>query len=206
MKNQFKNIEELLLYISELVKKDALKAVIRRLINIVDSEEIFTHRHSSNVMRYSIKIARALKLTKENTKKIMIAGLLHDVGKVGIDRSILCKRGRLTEEEWKQIKRHPAIGASIIEKTGIRDDIEKIIINHHAKFNGGGYPNKNLKGKDIPLASRIIAVADAYEAMTHERPYRNKTLTDQDAIKELRRCAGTQFDPRIVNAFAKVII
>ncbi|MBI3991192.1 MAG: HD domain-containing protein, partial [Candidatus Omnitrophica bacterium] len=135
---------------------------------------------------------------------VQYASLLHDLGKIGIDLAILRKPGKLIDNEWKEIERHPVIGAKLISQTGFFKKLVPIILHHHAYYNGGGYPNPSLRLEQIPLGARILSVADAYEAMVSTRPYRQR-YKKKDAINEIIRCAGTQFDPYVVRAFLKAL-
>jgi len=130
--------------------------------------------------------------------------MLHDIGKIGIDDKILNKPGKLTEEEWAIMKRHPEIGYRIARASHKLARIADYILTHHERWDGAGYP-KGLKGEDIPLLSRILAVADAYDAMTEDRVYR-KAMSKEQAVEEIRRNAGTQFDPLIANIFIETIL
>jgi HD-GYP domain-containing protein (c-di-GMP phosphodiesterase class II) len=133
-----------------------------------------------------------------------IAGLVHDIGKIGIGESILNKPGSLSFEERSDIERHPEIGWRILSSTDEFSDLAGFILDHHEKWDGSGYPNR-IKGEAIQLEARIIAVADAYDAMTSIRSYR-KAMSKEEAIKELRRCSGTHFDPGIVDVFVKQVL
>lgn len=172
------------------------------LAKIIDEEDTYTRGHCDKVMKYSLKICRRLKLSAKDREIIKTASLLHDIGKVGVDLTIISKRGKLTERDWQEIKRHPEIGANILSEAGFYEEIVAIIKYHHERFNGGGYPDPDKKAEEIPLGSRIIAVADAFDAMTSDRPYR-KAMPRAVAIKELKRCSGSQFDPQIVEAFVR---
>ena len=188
-------------YFDSLLQKRHFSRVIRTLISIIDAKDIFTKGHSEKVMKYCARIGKVINLNKKQIMTVKIAALLHDVGKFRIDKSILNKPGQLTEKEWIEIKKHPLVGSKIIEATGLFDEIAKIVKYHHAHYGGGGYPDPGMRGEDIPLGSRIILVADAYDAMRSKRPYRGKRKTRKETIAELQRCSGTQFDPQIVNAF-----
>jgi HD-GYP domain-containing protein (c-di-GMP phosphodiesterase class II) len=131
-----------------------------------------------------------------------VAGVLHDIGKLGISDAVLLKPGRLERHEWDEIMRHPELGARILEHANLRD-VASWVLSHHERLDGGGYP-RALAGDAIPLEGRILAVADAYEAMTADRPYR-KALGEGEARAELRRGTGTQFDPIVVAAFERVL-
>jgi len=131
-------------------------------------------------------------------------GLLHDIGKIAIDDSILNKPGKLTEQEWEEIKRHPDIGYRILSTSYDFLELADCILAHHEKWAGTGYP-KGLKGEDIPRIARIIAIADSYDAMTSERPYR-KAMSEEEACIEIRKNSGTQFDPKIARIFIEKVL
>jgi diguanylate cyclase (GGDEF)-like protein/putative nucleotidyltransferase with HDIG domain len=154
-------------------------------------------RHSETVGRYAEMMARELGLPERRISRIRLAGILHDIGKAGVPNSILHKPGPLTEEEYAIIKRHPELGAQMIEHVGL-SDVREWIATHHERPDGLGYPH-GLSGSAIALEARIVAVADAYEAMTSDRPYRD-SIGYEAAVAELRRCAGTQFDTVVVGA------
>jgi putative nucleotidyltransferase with HDIG domain len=177
---------------------------IRVLANTLDAKDNYTYGHSERVMEHALNIAEELGLPPEEKESLQYASYLHDLGKIVIDSDILHKPGKLTEEEWNQITKHPEIGARIIEQISFLSNLVPIILHHHAKFIGGGYPNPKINNGKIPLGARILAVADAYEAMISDRPYR-KALLKEKVIEELKRCAGTQFDPQVVNIFLKIL-
>ncbi|HEY5261835.1 MAG TPA: diguanylate cyclase [Solirubrobacteraceae bacterium] len=168
------------------------------LAEAVDLRFSGSARHSETVGRYSEMMARELGLPERRVSRIRLAGILHDIGKAGVPNSILHKPGPLTAEEYEQIKRHPALGAQIIEHVSL-SDVREWVAAHHERPDGLGYP-LGLSSGTIPLEARIVAVADAYEAMTSNRPYRDSIGYDA-AIAELRHCAGTQFDAFVVEAF-----
>jgi HD-GYP domain-containing protein (c-di-GMP phosphodiesterase class II) len=145
-----------------------------------------------------------MNFTKDDVNQIRIAGLVHDIGKIGIKEEILNKAGGLDNDEWAEIKRHPEAGFRILSTTIEFSEISEFVLQHHERWNGSGYPN-GLKGEEIPIEARIIAVADAYDAMTTERTYKN-AFSKYEAINELKRCSGTQFDPEIVEAFVNKVI
>src|SRR6202042_3850281 len=155
-------------------------------------------QHSRTVGEFAREIAVRLGLAPERVERIHAAGVLHDLGKLGIADAILYKPGALSEPEWEEMKRHPEIGARILLHAGLTD-ISQWVRAHHERVDGRGYPD-GLGAEDIPLEARILAVADAYEAMIADRPYRNGMLP-QDAREELERCSATQFDPAVVQAF-----
>lgn len=175
---------------------------MKLLASVIDAKDTGTEYHSESVMRTAMGIARALELSENQKSVIKHASLLHDVGKIGIDISILRKPAPLTAKEWMQMKTHPKVGADIISKAGFLDELVPAILYHHVRYAGGGYPATKKKGSSIPIEARILSVADAYESMRSDRPYR-KHLSKEEAIAELKRCSGTQFDPKVVKAFLK---
>jgi diguanylate cyclase (GGDEF)-like protein/putative nucleotidyltransferase with HDIG domain len=169
------------------------------LAETLDLRDAGTARHSGTVGTYAERTARALGLTADRVERIRVAGVLHDIGKLGIADAILQKPAQLNDVEWTEIRRHPELGARILDHANLRD-VARWVRGHHERVDGSGYPD-GLAGDDIPLESRILAVADAYEAMTADRPYR-RAMDAAAARAELERCAGTQFDPEVVAAFA----
>jgi putative nucleotidyltransferase with HDIG domain len=177
---------------------------VSKLARIIDSSDVFRRRHSYKVERYSILVCRKLKLPPQEIKIIKVASMLHDIGKIGIDLTIIKKPAKLTADEWAQVRLHPEIGANIVSQLGFLEPAAPIIRYHHSRFGGGGYPDASRRGEDIPMGSRIISVADAFDAMINDRPYR-KAMPREAAIAELNRCSGTQFDPKVVDAFLSEI-
>jgi putative nucleotidyltransferase with HDIG domain len=169
----------------------------------LDLRDAGTARHCETVARYAEAIARELGLAEHVVESLRLAGLLHDVGKVGIPRSIVRKPGPLSAEEWDAMRDHPRIGADILEDAGL-EEIREWVLAHHERPDGAGYPRR-LSDDQIPLEARILAVADAYEAMTVDRCYRRGIGRDL-AIAELRRNGGTQFDMAVVEAFVAVLV
>lgn len=178
--------------------------VIKLLIKIVEERDTYTKGHSVHVMKYAMKIAGRLGLSKDQTDELREASLLHDIGKIAIDERILNKPGPLTKDELTKVLHHPEVGARIINQSRALRSLVPAIRHHHAKFSGGGYPNPKLKKRHIPLFARIICVADAWDAMRSDRAYR-KALSRRQAVAQLKGCAGTQFDPQIVNAFLCIL-
>ena len=172
------------------------------LAETLDLRDVATARHSETVGRYAERIAEELGLAADQVERVRVAGVLHDIGKLGISDAVLLKPGRLEPSEWDEIRRHPELGARILEHANLRD-VASWVLAHHERLDGAGYPH-GLAGDAIPLEGRILAVADAYEAMTADRPYR-RALAEAEARAELRRGAGTQFDHRVVDAFLRVL-
>ncbi len=176
---------------------------IKTLANIIDAKDSYTYGHSERVMENALEIADGLDLSEHEKEILRYASLLHDIGKIGIDIGILRKPAKLSEEEWKVMIMHPVIGSGIVEQIGFLDDLAPIILHHHERFNGTGYPGR-LRRNKIPITARILAVADAYESMVSDRPYR-KALSKRKAVDELRKGTGTQFDPEVVKIFLKIL-
>lgn len=176
---------------------------IQALAAAIDAKDSYTHGHSRRVTDISIGIAQIMNLKHDDINTIKHAALLHDIGKIGISEQILLKPGRLTEEEYEKIKQHPHIGAGILNSIEFLKKVCEIIEHHHERYDGKGYP-LGLKGDQIPLGARIICVADAFDAITSTRPYR-KPLLFTEAIEEITKCSGTQFDPIVVDSFVKLI-
>lgn len=184
---------------SQSMRNQTIKVIMQTLHNTNIREKI----HSERVSEISRKIGEAMNLDNEVLKELEIAGLMHDIGKIAIDSSILDKPGKLTEKEFTEIKKHPEIGYHILKSVDVYTRLSEYILLHHERWDGKGYP-RGLSGEEIPLVSRIIAVADSYEAMTANRPYK-ETLSHEQAMKELTRCSGTQFDSEVVAAFQKYV-
>ncbi len=181
---------------------NAILNTIYALAATVDAKDHYTYGHSKKVSRYAADIAEALGYPNERIRTLRTAGLLHDIGKIGIPDQILSKTGFLTHEDWQVIYAHPDLGVSILKHVDSLSDCLAGIKYHHEHYDGSGYP-ASLKGDNIPQDARILAVCDAYDAMTSSRPYRNK-LTPEMALEELKRCSGMQFDPKIVEVFVKI--
>lgn len=182
------------------LEKDFLDA-IEILVSLIELHDGYTGGHSHSVKEMSVKLARELGLDEDEIINIEIAAVLHDIGKIGIKDSLLNKQGKLTEEEFEVIKRHPGDGANAIKLINRLDRPGTIIRHHHERYDGKGYPD-GIKEAQIPLGSRILAVADAYDAMTSHRAYR-RAMTHQQAVEELVRNRGMQFDPGIVDTFLR---
>lgn len=180
-------------------KNETINTIMKSLYEKNPREEL----HSQRVSKYCTKIGQAMNLSKDKINSLTVAAILHDIGKIAIDDQILDKPGKLTDKEYEMIKKHPEIGYRILSASKQYAEISNDILHHHERMDGKGYPS-GIKGEDIPLNARIISVADAYDAMVFSRPYR-ASLTKEEAIKELKDNAGTQFDPMIVKAFINVL-
>ncbi len=173
------------------------------LAQSVEEKDEATEGHCSRIERLALQIGDRLGLSGDRLIALSYAAYLHDVGKVKIPDEILNKPGPLTDSEWIEMRRHPDYGAEMLREKEFLADAAEIVRAHHERYDGTGYP-RGLRREEIPIEARIIAVADAYDAMTSDRPYR-KALTKEQAIEELKKNAGTQFDPRVVTAFLAVI-
>jgi diguanylate cyclase (GGDEF)-like protein/PAS domain S-box-containing protein/putative nucleotidyltransferase with HDIG domain len=187
-------------YNDKSTRSNMIKAMMSTLFQKSEREK----RHSERVSQHCEAIAEALGWDIYSINRIKIAGMLHDIGKIGISETVLNKEGKLNDSEWELMKQHVIKGAAILEETDEYEDISYVIAAHHERWDGSGYC-EGLQGEGIPIMARIIAVVDAYDAMTEQRTYKN-TLTKKEAIAELRKCSGTQFDPRIVSVFIDNVI
>lgn len=179
-------------------------STLNSMAKILDARDPHTSQHSTRVTNLSVAMANILKLSDDEKDVLYIAASLHDIGKVGIPDSILLKPGTLTDEEFMIIKRHPDIGADILKPIPPMSRETEVIRYHHERYDGKGYPS-GIGGEEIPLLSRIITLADSYDAMTSDRPYRNGLLMDK-AIEEIVRCMGSQFDPELAKLFISKVI
>jgi diguanylate cyclase (GGDEF)-like protein/putative nucleotidyltransferase with HDIG domain len=175
--------------------------ILGSLVTVVDNKDRYTRHHSEEVTNIALSIASTLGLSEQSQRVLRVAGLLHDIGKIGVPDRILRKPGSLTDEEYAVIKQHSVLGDAIIAAVPDLDEIRAVVLSHHERYDGRGYPN-GAKGDKIPLMARILAVADAYSAMVTDRPYR-KALSNEEAIAELVAGRGSQFDPDCVDAFSK---
>lgn len=176
--------------------------VLRAMVNVLEYRDAYTAGHSQRVTELTMALGRGLELPDGDLEVLQLAGPIHDLGKIGIEDSILRKPSKLSDEEYAIIKSHPEKGRQIIEPLEFLQETIPIILHHHEQFDGRGYP-AGLAGRDIPLGARIIAVGDTFDAMTSSRAYRDARASEE-AIEELVRCRGTQFDPDIVDLFLKL--
>jgi len=176
---------------------------LRALARAIDAKSHWTAGHSERSTKLALKIGRVMGLNSEELDNLHRAGLLHDIGKLGIPPDVLDKSGKLTSEEKEFMEKHVTVGARILEPIGAYAEVIPIVLQHHECYDGSGYPD-GLKGKGISLGGRIFAVADRFEALTSDRPYR-KALSLKHTIKYIQDRAGTEFDPKAVKAFLKVM-
>lgn len=188
---------------SRMFSANVLFATIRAIAAAVDAKSVFSREHSSRVTQLCLEIGSEMGLPKEDLAILEFAAAIHDIGKIGTPESLLSKMDRLTEEDWTSIRDHPRVGATFLARIDEQREVATIIRHHHERMDGYGYPD-NLRGQAIPLSSRILAVADAFEAMTADRPYR-RAMSPANALRELQANAGEQFDPEVVKAAAAVI-
>jgi putative nucleotidyltransferase with HDIG domain len=187
--------------LSHRLEENQLQTVLA-LTKVLDSRDPRIGKHCLKVTEAAVTLAQEFNYTSAEIQTLRWAGLLHDIGKVGIRDEILYKKGSLNDEEWEEIRCHPERGAEIVRMASNLDEVARLILAHHERFDGKGYPY-GVKKECVPFGARILAVADAYSAMTDERPYRSKCSMLQ-VIEELKRCSGTQFDPKIVEAFIRI--
>ena len=199
---EIKRINEELSETNQKLEKAYMES-IETLRFTVEAKDPYTKGHSDRVAQYSVLIGKKMGLSEEDQKTLLIGGLFHDIGKIGVPDTILRKPDKLTDEEYSEIKNHPSIGAHILAPATIFREIIPIVKHHHEKYDGKGYPSQ-LKGDSIPLFARIAAVADTFDAMTSKRTYRDARPIET-VIAEIERCKGTQFDPKIADIFLDIL-
>lgn len=180
-----------------------LMSSIKTLISVINGKDKYTYGHVKRVVNYANLIAKELKLNKEDKKHLVYGAYIHDVGKISVCKSVLIKKMPLSNLEWEEIKAHPKYGYEIIDKIDCLKSMTDMVLYHHERYDGYGYP-KGLKGKEIPYLVRILTVIDSFDAMTSYRPYNNKK-SYAEGLDELKKCSGTQFDPKVVEIFSKII-
>lgn len=198
MMNLTKEVEDL-----KSVKKDILEMSVRALLKALECKDDYTFGHSMRVAFYSLQLGKEYGLNDEQMYDLELAALFHDIGKIGVPDSVLLKPARLDEEEFLKMKKHPELSAEILKGFAPFEEAAKFAKHHHERYDGRGYPD-GMAGEDIPLYSRIILIADTFDAMTSTRPYR-KGLPYEVAFEELREFAGSQFDPNLVEFFIKAM-
>jgi putative two-component system response regulator len=189
---------------SDLVERQRslFLAMVKSLVSALEAKDKYTRDHSNRVTEFSLAIARAMGLDERELQDLEMAAILHDVGKIAIPEKILNKKTKLTDEEFAIIRQHPVIGETILKPVVELQMIARIVRHHHERYDGRGYPD-GLKGQAIPVGSRIMSVADSYDAITSSRPYRDYESHNY-AVKEIIKCSGTQFDPEVVEHFLEV--
>jgi diguanylate cyclase (GGDEF)-like protein len=182
--------------------RDGLVAHLYALVAMIDAQQLHTRDHSENVAAYAVALAQAVGMERERVVALRRAAMLHDVGKIAVRTEILAKPSGLTEEEFADIQRHSVVGGIMLAHAGLTEEATWVR-HHHERVDGRGYPD-GVSGEDLAIEARILFVADAFEAMTSDRPYR-AGMPVEDALQELRGCAGTQFDPHLVELFAELV-
>ena len=191
------------MYKNKNLERDSVRHdIITSLKQSLQKTHFETEEHPLHLQMMSLEMGRSLNFTNTQLNNLMLLSALHDIGKISIKKSILLKPTQLTSQEWEEIKKHPEIGYRIITSCQDFQTIAEGILNHHERWDRKGYP-QGLKGNAIPLSARIIAIIDAFDVMTSSRPYR-KVISSDEALEELRRCSGTQFDPELVEIFINV--
>ncbi|SNB45005.1 HD-GYP domain-containing protein [Geobacter sp. DSM 9736] len=185
------------------VLEETFTTTLQSIAEAADNNDTYASGHSARVADFSVKIGKAMGLADEELESLRKAALFHDIGRIWIPGYVLSKEGPLNAEEQSMVRKHPVIGAELLDSSRALPSETAAVLHHHERFDGTGYPN-GLKGLAIPLEARILAVADAFDAMTSDRPYRSALLM-RDALNELYSNAGTQFDPRVVEAFISVL-
>jgi HD-GYP domain-containing protein (c-di-GMP phosphodiesterase class II) len=179
----------------------ALLGAINSLSSALEAKDDYTRGHSERVSLIAVEIANAMGAGTEDLRRVRLAGRLHDIGKIGVQESVLLKPGRLTDDEYRQVRAHPITGERILAPVLPDAGAVRIVRHHHEHYSGGGYPD-GLRGSAIPLGARVLAVADAFDALTSDRPYRAR-LSSDDALGVLRAGAGEQWQPTLVEALAQ---
>ncbi|MFO8060599.1 MAG: HD domain-containing phosphohydrolase [Bacillota bacterium] len=183
--------------------RDVFVSTISALATALEARDPHTSGHAERVSHYAVGIAKNMKIADERVQLLQYVSILHDIGKIGISDQVLQKPGRFTSAEWSIMKEHSAIGANILSKIKALKEGASWVLYHHERYDGEGYP-EGLKGEEIPIEARILAVADSFDAMVSQRPYK-RAMTLEEAKREIKRCSGTQFDPEVASAFLDFI-
>jgi putative nucleotidyltransferase with HDIG domain len=182
--------------------RESYEATLDAMVSAIESRDCETKHHCRRVQVYAVMLAQRLGVTPETLVDISYGALLHDVGKIGVPDAILLKPGKLTDSEWEVMRRHTVIGHQMLAKIKFLRGAADIVLHHHERWSGGGYPT-GVSGEEIPLGARIFSIIDTYDAITSKRPYK-EALPIASARAEIQRCAGTQFDPKLVKAFLEI--
>ncbi|MDF3000890.1 MAG: diguanylate cyclase proteinuncharacterized domain HDIG-containing protein [Bacillota bacterium] len=192
------------MYKNKVVESEGLRgSIIKTVINTLHEKSPREEKHSQRVSNISQSIGKALQLSEMELNKLKAVGLLHDIGKIGVEGSILDKAGALTQKEYDEIKKHPEIGFRILNSSDDMQELANVTLCHHERWDGTGYP-KGLRGEEIPILSRIVSIADSYDAMTSDRPYRT-ALSKEESINQIKKYSGSQFDARIAKIFVDAV-
>jgi len=182
--------------------QESYRETIKALVNFLDARDVETWEHSTRVVEYTLEIAKEMGISGRHLESIRYGAMLHDVGKIGIKDAILHKPDSLTPDEWEQMRKHSGRGYEMLKDVKLLKDSLPVILHHHERYDGAGYPG-GLAKEDIPIGARIFAVADTLDAMTSSRPYR-KALSYEVAYEEIAKNAGAQFDPKVVEVFTRI--
>jgi putative nucleotidyltransferase with HDIG domain len=200
--NEIQRINNELLDANEKLEEAYLDTV-QTLRYTIEAKDPYTRGHSDRVSAFSVLLGKELGLPEEQLNTLKVGGLFHDIGKIGIPDSILLKNGKLTDDEYSEIKNHPSIGAHILCNAAVFQEIIPIVKHHHERYDGKGYPSR-LAGENIPYLARITAIVDTFDAMTSKRAYRN-AIPIEDVKSEIEKCSGSQFDPVMSEAFLNIL-
>jgi putative nucleotidyltransferase with HDIG domain len=200
LKDYQQNLEDKIYEQTKIINEFYLRSV-HSLVKALEAKDEYTKGHSERVTHYSLEIGKMIP-DDIDLEKMRVAGILHDLGKIGVPETVLNKPGKLSDKEFEMVRKHPELGVEILEPIEFLRDVFPIILHHHEKYDGTGYPC-GLKGKVIPIESRVLAIADTFDAMTSTRAYR-KALTIEEAKVEIKRCSGTQFDPEFASIFLNI--